>query len=97
MLEFSVSAGIPQLDLGIVPSHKITIAAGSAIYTFWYVRKSLECRDFNKASDLALIELMYSKGIEMDIGAFESFGIDIEKNYHLTRVDSHTFIVTSLR
>ncbi len=83
MIEFSVSAGIPQLKLGIVPTHKVNVAAGTDIYTFWYVQDPISSRAFDSQKDRDLVELMYAKGIRLGMNEFESFAIGADRNYHL--------------
>ena len=85
-----------QPGLGIVPSHKITISQGSDIYVYWYVKQNTNCRDFDILKDKKLVELMYSKGREMNLGIFETFQINNIRDYHLERRGSHEFIIKSL-
>ncbi|MEQ1531248.1 MAG: hypothetical protein ABL925_18170, partial [Methylococcales bacterium] len=54
-------------------------------------------RPFCENNDHDIVRLMHAKGRELIIGRFESFAIGTERNYHLHRLDSHEFIIKSLK
>ena len=97
MIQMSVSAGIPQLKYGIIPTHKISMAHAEPVLFFYYVAESSEFRQFDEKSDIDLLQLAYAKGSEMKLGQFESFAIGEERNYHLQRVSDTEFVLKSLR
>lgn len=96
MEDIEISEATAQPGLGIIPSHKISIKHGSDVYIYWYVKQNPEYRDFDKMKDMDLVELMYTKGMEMKLGGFESFNINNSKDYHLERKSSHDFVIKAL-
>lgn len=86
-----------SLESTLYPSHKITITQGSDKYVYWYVKSQAAQEDFDKSKDSKLVRIMHAKGMEMNIGYFESFNLDRAKDYHLERRDSHEFIIKRLK
>jgi len=96
MDNIEITEAIAQPGLGILPSHKITITHGSDKYVYWYVKQNPNCREFDKMKDMDMLKIIHAKGIEMNLGGFESFQINNIKDYHLERKGSHEFIIKSL-
>lgn len=97
MIDYKVSFGIPQLVLGITPTHRITIGHATEIFTYWYVQDNSRCQPFNEAKDLALIELMLANSQELVVGQIQSFALGSNRVYRLQRIDAHIFIITSMQ
>ena len=77
-------------------SHKIIVSQWLTTYIFWYSRRNVTGRSFNKLKDHSLLDPMYTIGRALGLGQTKIFSVNGNRAYHLRRHSEADFTVTSL-
>ena len=78
------------------PVHHITVSQGSQQFHFWYFLATSNTKPFDSTKDHKLVETLYEKGSEINIGEHRLITSQHGHKYNVGRMDAKNFSVQSL-